>query len=121
MLSQGILQGVLIGSGVIALIAGLWLVRARHADPNDQARGHRPRMARPTTMVLGIASLIVGYHLLAYGLPAGWLTGRVPVDRLWMLGVGIAVAVGASLVLDLVEHRQDQRSGEPDDTPSSGT
>lgn len=107
---QWILQGVLVGLGVVAVAAGLWLVRSRRSDPRDEALGHRARLAHPTTMVLGISCLIVGYHLLAYGLPAGWLTARVGVDRLWMLGLGIAVAAGASVVLDRVERQQDERS-----------
>lgn len=114
---QGILQGVLIGLGVVAVGAGLWLVRSRRHDPRHEAPGHRAGLAQPTTMVLGFSCLVAGYHLLAYGLPAGWLTIRVGVDRLWILGLGIGIAAGASVVLDRIERQQDERSGGPVQPP----
>lgn len=103
-------QIALVAAGVVALVGGLWTIRTRRPDPANEAAGHRARVARPTTMVMGLSLMIVGYHLVSFGLPTGWLTARVPADRLWMLGLGIALALGASLATDRFEQRQDERS-----------
>ena len=108
MLSLG--QIALIAAGAIALVAGLWTVRTRKPDPKDGAAGYGARVARPTTMVLGLSLMIVSYHLISFGLPTGWLSARVPADRLWMLGLGIALALIASVAVDRLEQRQDERS-----------
>jgi len=59
----------------------------------------------PSRYVIGFCLLLLGYHLIAYSIPGHVLWLRIPADRLWMLGVGVAVVVGGSLLLDMRESR----------------
>jgi len=52
---------------------------------------------------VGLCLLIVGYHVAAYTAPASWDLLRVPLDRAWILALGLAAAVGVSLGTDGLE------------------
>lgn len=84
-----------VGGAVLGLV-GLWVLWGRKAiGPGG--------LSEPTRLVLGLSLLVVGYHLVSYGLPSGALPLRVAADRWWLLGVGIGVALGSSLALDAME------------------
>ena len=55
--------------------------------------------------VIGFSLLLLGYHLVSYSIPGRVLWLRIPADRLWILGVGVAVVVSGSLLLDMRENR----------------
>jgi hypothetical protein len=55
--------------------------------------------------VIGVCLLLLGYHLISYSIPGRVLWLRIPADRLWMMGVGIAVVVSGSLLLDMRERQ----------------
>ncbi|MFG0306119.1 MAG: hypothetical protein ACF8Q5_07880 [Phycisphaerales bacterium JB040] len=90
----GVVLGAVLGA------AGLWVLWGRKAiGPGG--------LSEPTRLVLGLSLLVGGYHLVSYSLPGGTLPLRVPADRWWLLGLGIAVALGSSLALDAMEGGKD--------------
>lgn len=76
------------------------LVQAVQSSANPSAPRMLRPMSEPTRLVVGIGLLLVGYHALAYALPASWLPLRVPIDRLWMLGAGVVCAAAISAAMD---------------------
>jgi hypothetical protein len=106
--------------GGLLLMTALWVLRGRREDSVKSAdksleqkskRGQsEPEVERTealgshlsiaTRHVLGVSLLLLGYHALAYALPATYLPLRVPIDRLWMLGVGVVAANMISLAMD---------------------
>lgn len=123
--------GALVAPGLALLVGGVWMVwgkRAARTESTGQAaaataagasearpdgwagawvraRAWRDGLTQPTRLVLGLCAILVGYHVLAYVLPGHWLPLRVPVERWWWLGVGVVLAVGATLGLDKMEKR----------------
>jgi hypothetical protein len=114
-----------VGAGLIAL--SFWVLRGRRDDHAARVQARREELAKlgrtdatklpegearlstrsalramsePTRLVVGISLLLAGYHLLAYGLPPAAMPFRVPMDRLWMLGVGLVGACGVSVGVD---------------------
>lgn len=97
------------------VLAGLWMLRGgrvfdperagTNRDPGRQDPGMnpRPRISQASKTVVGLCLLIVGYHLAAYTAPAAWNLLRVPLDRAWILALGLAAAVGVSLGTDKLE------------------
>lgn len=110
--------GAVAGGGLVG--AGVWvLARARPAPPElDPETPEAPvalaglgSISRPTALTLGLALAGVGYHLLAWCLPAGWLALRVPVERWWVVPGFAVVAVAASLGADAASRRGGNPGG----------
>jgi hypothetical protein len=120
--------------GGAMVLGSLWVLRGRRADHEARGEAKRAELARlgevstsgeprtrerpvlrllteprrlsePTRLVIGLSLLLAGYHALAYGLPAAILPLRVPIDRLWMLGVGVIVACAVSVGMNRLQDR----------------
>jgi hypothetical protein len=98
--------------------AGLYLMRAGRTrlttadpDPTEQnslasaAEPVPPGLSHPSRLAIGLCLLLLGYHVMAYALPAGWLSLRIPVDRLWILGVASGCLVTLSLATERAASR----------------
>lgn len=109
--STGLVAGVLLAGG------GLYMLR--YSRTRGQTEANEPVEPRTgilesllgwtsvsTRAAIGLSLLVLGYHLSAYALPAGWLWLKVPPERLWILGLAIGVVVGGSIVLDRFEERK---------------
>lgn len=103
-------------AGGLVVFAGLYVMRFSRTradtDAGDTGRAERGvlegllgRTSVSTRAAIGLSLLVLGYHLVAYSLPHGWLWLRVPADRLWILGVAVGVVVVGSLVMDGAERR----------------
>lgn len=98
------LAGLLVGGAVLS--TGVFMLRAgRTRDVSEADRAEPGGLSVPTRLAVGLSLLVVGYHAAAYSLPTGWLWLRVPVDRLWVMGVALAAVVVGSLFLDGREGR----------------
>lgn len=101
---------VLAGGGLYALRFTRTRGAGREGQPAKSPTGVLESMLGRTSVstraAIGLSLLVLGYHLAAYALPTGWLWLKVPAERLWILGLVIAVAVGGSIVLDRVEERR---------------
>jgi len=82
-------------AGACLMVSSLVLIRA----------GRGGRRATPTRLTAGVSGLIIGYHMLAWSLPSGWLALRVPFERAWVVGVVAGVALSGSLLADRLEAR----------------
>lgn len=103
-------------AGGLVVFAGLYVMRFSRtradSDVGNTERAERGvlegllgRTSVSTRGAIGLSLLVLGYHLVAYSLPHGWLWLRVPADRLWIVGVAVGIAVAGSLVMDGVERR----------------
>ncbi|KAA0215065.1 MAG: hypothetical protein DYG94_03530 [Leptolyngbya sp. PLA3] len=104
-------------AGVVIACGGVYVLRfSRTRAQCDADRSAGPdagalesllgRTSVSTRAAIGLSLLVLGYHLAAYALPAGWLWLKVPPERLWILGLSIALLVGGSIALDRAEDRQ---------------
>jgi hypothetical protein len=100
-----LLQILGIAVGLVMVGAGLWLQR-RRVDPEKGEPGRG--LSNASRAAIGISLMVAGYHVAAYVSPEGWFSLKVPLDRAWLLGVALAIVVGASLFLDA---RDRGRSG----------
>ncbi len=122
MSTMGVWDWALVVAGVLALSVGLtalWAQRLHAALDSDRAGPAnappadrvlpgppRVRMSEPTRLSFGVVGVIWGYHLIAWGLPAGWMDFRVPSHFWpWMAGVAL-VWLGGSLVMDARDGRR---------------
>ncbi|GDY00661.1 hypothetical protein LBMAG48_30640 [Phycisphaerae bacterium] len=121
-----LLYGLLIPA-IMLIALGLWMLWGRRGALNQQERHRedvkaamqgaaltrdtwRTRLAQwrdtrtePTRLVLGMSMLMLGYHIAAYVLPPYILPFHVPWDRAWILGLGIAGVVTASMAIDRMQ------------------
>jgi hypothetical protein len=116
------------GVGVMVLGIGLWFLwgprlergeaSPARSDANrwQRCKAWRDKRTEPTRLVLGLCGMLGGYHIAAYALPESWMPLRVPIERWWILALGIGLAIVASLRMDAWE-REDPRLAphEPDD------
>ena len=97
--------------GVTLAAGGLALLRSSRTRDGAESPGPLPfgtwSPSVPTRYVLGLSLLLGAYHLVAYVLPASWTPLRVPGDRFWMLAIALTVACAVSIVVDIVEARQE--------------
>lgn len=94
-------QLILVVGGGGVVVAALWTLARVKREPEGAPGG----ASAATRTTIGLVGLLVGYHLVSYGLPAGWVPLRVPADRLWIAGVVCLIGVGASLWIDRLERR----------------
>lgn len=73
-----------------------------------RARLWRDSLSVPTALVLGLSSLVVAYHLLAWTLPSDRLPTLIPLARWWAL----VALVGAMVVGSVWADRLESRRGE---------
>ena len=96
-----------IGLGISVIGAGLvLLMRARRTPPDVRCDPPLPLVGpvrRATLLTLGICTVVGGYHLAAWSVPA-WLPLHVPMHRWWMLALGLTLAVAGTLLAERLEH-----------------
>lgn len=104
-------------AGVALVIGGFWVMWARRPSDEDAGGSHttnvgsaggparRGRLSVPTRLTIGLAMLIGGYHIAAYGSPDAWFPIKVPREKWWVLAIGAVVVVGGSLGIDQLEKR----------------
>ena len=110
-------NGLLLVGGV--LLAGVGLLRLRHGRMSDA--GTEGGQSVPTVLAQGIASLVLAYHLIAWGLnsaigvanpsageSAGTWTGLlcVPPRWWWALILMLGALVGLSRAIDTAEAKK---------------
>lgn len=122
---------LMITAGTVTAGAGLWVLRARHAEPAPRAWYETPaededatalplvgRVTPHTRMVIGLALLLLGYHLAVWRLPPSSGAIRVPPERWYVLTLVLAASVGASFALDAASNRRQRRT---DHDPDGGS
>lgn len=109
-------------AGVVMLAAGLWMIRSREHEPeparevpkvgNLDTRGGYARarawvagLTAATRYAMGLSAIALGYHLVAWASPPAWFPVSVPIERWWLVVVGVALAVGGALFGDRIERR----------------
>lgn len=92
------MQIVAIAAGAAALLAGAYLFVRSRRGPDG--------LTSPTRLVMGLSLALVGYHLLAWTLPAHWFPLRVPPELWPLLLGGVAVAIAGTLTVDALERRE---------------
>lgn len=92
-MSAGTIAGVVAG----ALVLGAGLV----------AFGFRRTAIQrtPSRLVLGLSLMLLGYHIAMWSLPAGMRSVSIPPDRWWLLILGVALALGGTVLTDSIERR----------------
>lgn len=97
--------------GVVLAVGGFVVIRASRTRDGEMGPRAMPfgtwSPSVPTRYVLGMALLLFAYHLVAYGLPASWVPLRVPEDRFWMLAVALTFGGAISIVVDILEDRDE--------------
>ncbi len=90
-----------VAAGVVLFVGGFSLLSiARRLDSGPRFWPVVGRVSRATETASGLALVFAGYHVVAYGGPAGWLTFRVPPDLAWLVFLACALAVVGTLVTD---------------------
>jgi hypothetical protein len=77
------------------------------APVQDWRRG----MPLTTRTVTGLCLVLVAYHGVAYVSPESWFGLKVPLERAWMLGLGVAIALVGSRISDRLESGGEGRGG----------
>lgn len=77
--------------------------------PMSVLRAWKLGLREPTRMVVGASSILMGYHIAAWVLPARWQPLSVPLERWWMVALVVGLAVGGSLWMDRWQARADPR------------
>lgn len=115
LLSAGCILG-----GALLIGAGIWQLRAgcprgygtaeNRGGSNGRTRsgqGHASSgFSVPARLSLAVVSLVVGYHLVAWGVPAAWGTPVAFPRQWWFAVVAVGAAwAGLSVLLDRLENR----------------
>jgi hypothetical protein len=109
-------------AGLVLVGAGgwvLWAFRRREPRGRDSAGGppagaggRMPRripaairrMSEPTRLSVAVVLILVGYHLVAWGVPPAWASPLAVPRDLWYVVLGVAAAwIGLSLLMDRLE------------------
>ncbi len=112
---------LLLGPAVLAVAFGVWMTRGRRDDVEEErrtqrlevlagkqhamsmlsrARDWRMGLREPTRMGVGVSSVFLGYHVIAWVAPDRWRPLSVPQDRWWIVVLVVACAIGGSLLMD---------------------
>jgi hypothetical protein len=67
--------------------------------PRTRLHGFRESLTRASRTTLGLCAIIVAYHAVAYTHPRIDLM-QVPIERWWVLALGVLIAVWASIGMD---------------------
>lgn len=96
-------EAVWLGVGLLVFVAGFTALSvARRLDDRRVAWPVIGRVSRATETAAGIALVVSGYHIAAYGGPAGWIVFRVPPSLGWLVFVASSVAVVGSAATDRI-------------------
>lgn len=128
-------DGVLVsigGVGVVVCVVLLALNRPRAGLESGRSRQEDGvGISRATRMVFILCGLFGFVQVLMHGLTPAWARLKVPDSAFWVVGLGMAVAIGLSFLTDMLEQRAgvagesepdaepDAELGVPDEGPSS--
>jgi hypothetical protein len=120
-------QWVMMTSGVVLLSAGIWsLARLRRGDPQalqpqpdgadtapapdvhpapPEPEPRSPEWSTPSRGAVGIALMLVGYHLVVWTMPPTATNLQVPRSVWWVVPLACVSLVTLSRALDLLETR----------------
>ena len=91
---------------------GLWFLwasrRTSEATPQTALGRWQASLSRPSQAAVGLGSVLLAYHAVVYTGPSTWQLLMVPRQWWWLLVLGVAVLVTASLLMDHTD-RHDQR------------
>lgn len=128
---------LLLGPAVLAVAFGVWMTRGRRDDVEEErrtqrlevlagkqhamsmlwrARDWRMGLREPTQMGVGVSSVFLGYHVIAWVAPDRWRPLSVPQDRWWIVVLVVTCAIGGSLLMDKWQARGGEAresGGEP--------
>jgi hypothetical protein len=90
-------------SGGLLIVAGLMVLGMSRGLGLDRLRIAGRSLTRPTAGALGLAFLVVGYHVAVWPTPLRFLTIHVPADLWWVVVCGAVLAVAASVAVDRLE------------------
>ena len=95
-----------VAAGVL-LVSGLWVLwAARHRETDQHVLMPIVGVVSvPTCLTAGISMMVLGYHAMVYSLPASLDLLAVPIDRWWILVVGIVIVAGLTAMAEWLEHR----------------
>ncbi len=101
---------------------GLWMIRSRAHEPerateipkvgNLDTRGGYAKdrawvagLTVATRYAIGLSAIALGYHLVAWASPPAWFPVSVPIERWWLVVVGVGLTIGGALFGDRIERR----------------
>lgn len=103
---------------IVVFIAGFWCILLRNRPDLfglaalDNISGIRGRLLRwraranaQTRLVVGFSLMLIGYHAAVWSDPLGRIEFCVPLDRWYMLAIGIIVAAAGTLLAERIESR----------------
>lgn len=116
--------GVVIGAAFV--LFGAWMVwgerglgsrNAKNDSTQDADRkglisrflGWKARSSVPTVVTIGLCSLIWGYHMIAWSLESERLRAFIPVHWWWASGLGLALLITMSRLVDRLETRGGEK------------
>ena len=123
-------EWALVVPALALIVVGVWLTRGRRDDIEEQRRIRRLQalagkegpggvlagfqawkltLREPTRMVVGASSILMGYHIGAWVMPARWQPLSVPLERWWIVVLIVVLAVGGSLLMDRWQARTEPR------------
>lgn len=105
-----------VGGGLAS--AGLWLLFGKRilgsaarpapsAEPESHVSPATFRLSEPTRLVVALCLVVVGYHIAAYASPAAWFPLKIPVERWWIMALGVLVAISGAILSDRMERLDD--------------
>lgn len=110
---SGWLLGVLMVAGGALIGLGLWpLAISRGLHGAQTTLPLLGRVSRATLFIAGLSFMAMGYHLIAWSLPSGWLRLRIPTDRWWLLAAAPGIALPLSMLMDAADRRLLAEAGE---------
>lgn len=109
-------------AGIVLAGVGLWMIRSRAYEPEKpgevpmvgnldtrgvyaRARAWVGELTAPTRYAVGLSAIALGYHLVAWASPPAWFPVSVPIERWWLVVIGVVLTIGGALFGDRIERR----------------
>jgi hypothetical protein len=73
------------------------------AEPKSQNLGWFVGLSAGTQMVMGLALVLIAYHLAAWVSPAHWFPLQMPRERWWAVFLLAGLGIGGSLLAERLE------------------
>ena len=62
--------------------------------------------------MLALSIALAGYHAAAWTSPDAWFALKVPVERWWIVALGLGSAIAASLWMDRMDRAGESERGD---------
>ncbi|MBS0197095.1 MAG: hypothetical protein JSR77_10080 [Planctomycetes bacterium] len=107
--------------GAAGAVSGFWLIVYRPEPDEEVPAGEgvygrmvawRAGLSAGTRLAWGYSLLLMGYHGAAWIGPEKYFGLKVPLERWWILVIGVVLGVVGSWAADWLERRNDERAGE---------